>query len=56
MLIFRKQDKKISIYFFEKKIINVKKNCKKVILDENLYCHMFIHLFITQIKHNEKLV
>ena len=54
MLIFRKQDKKISISFFEKKIINVKKICKKIILDKNLCCHMFIHLVIIQIKHNEK--
>ena len=54
MLTFRKQDKKISISFFEKKIINVKKKRKKIILDENLCCHMFIHLVIIQIKHSKK--
>ena len=54
MLIFRKQDQKISISFFEKKIINVKKTVKKIILVENLCCHMFIHLVIIQIKHIEK--
>ena len=54
MLIFRKQDKKVTISFFEKKIINVKKNCKKIILDENFYCHIFIHSIIIQNEHNKK--
>ena len=55
MLIFRKQDKKYQFLFFEKKIINVKKKTvKKINLDENFYCHMFIHLIIIQIEHDKK--
>ena len=32
----------------------MKKNCKKVTLNANLYCRIFNHLFIIQIKPNEK--